>query len=473
MARTGLAAKPQVIKEYTPPYSPHEAQKMFHNDPHRFRVMACGRRFGKTMAGIHELWAVLQEAKEEFPIGWVVSPTYPLSLVDWDTATEMMGPLVLQQNAQDHWFVVSIAHKDRGMHRTAKIEFKTAEREDRGLRGRGLSGLLVDEASMVGRKAWELGLRPALADKLGRAIFISTPRGIGGLFYDLYRLGQGVDPQWKSWRFPSNASPYFPPEEWAYLEANTPHSTWRQEYLAEFVEGEGAVFHGLTNIRELAPKEYDPAVRWVIGVDLAKSVDWTVLYAINDYGEPGEIVRMKNIEWPVQEEAIHRLSGRYGNAVCVVDSSGIGDPIEANLRKRGVPVKGVKTGSTVRKEELIQGLSIAIEQGWIRLPPQVTHRWLWSELESYQQEITEHGNVSYHAPEGMHDDGVIALSLAVHGIGPRLGRSQRQQEQKPEDSSFTTWKDYWAQANPRRKKPNPFVPSMGRIEKALRFKLVG
>lgn len=464
---------PSRVKEWQHPYAPHQAQYEFHTDAHRFRVVAAGRRWGKTLAGIYELWGLLQRAKEGHPIGWVVAPSYPLSIVDWDTASELMGPFILQQNAQDHWMEVSIAHKEYGMQRTAKVEFKTAEREDRGLRGRGLSALLVDEAGMVGQKAWELGLRPALADTLGKAVFISTPRGIGGLFYDLYQLGQGLDPEWRSWRFSSNTNPHFPKEEWERLEEITPMMTWKQEYLAEFVEGEGAVFHGLSQVRELSPKEYDHSVRWVIGADLAKSVDFTVLYIINDYGEPGEVVRFKNIEWPVQEEAIHRLSGRYGNAVVYVDSSGVGDPVEANLRRRGVPVKGVKTGSTTRKEDLIQGLSIAIEQGWIKLPSRAKYPWLWTELESYQQEITEHGNVSYHAPEGMHDDGVIALSLAVHGIGPRLGRSQRTHEVKSEDAGFTTWKDYWDQANPRRRKPSPFVPRMGRMERAMRFKLVG
>ena len=394
----------QQVKAYDHPYKAHEAQKLFHYDPHRFRVLSCGRRWGKSTCGIMELYLDLQRCKEPHPIGWIVAPTYPLSLVDWDTALEMFGPLILQQNAQDHWFEVVISNQTYGLNRTAKIEFKTAEREDKGLRGRGLSSLLVDEASLVGKKAWELGLRPALADKRGKATFISTPRGTGGLFYELFNLGQGNDPEWKSWRFPSNTNPYFPQDEWEKLEKITPVSTWRQEYLAEFVEGEGSVFHGLSNLEEMEPQEYDPTVRWVLGADLAKSVDFTVVYPINDYGEPGQVMRFKDIEWPVQEDAIHRKSTQYGNAVTVVDSSGIGDPIEANLRRKGVPVKGIKTGSTVRKEDLIQGLKIAIEQRWIKLPPKRSHAWLWEELEAYQQTLTDHGNVSYHAPEGMHDD---------------------------------------------------------------------
>lgn len=455
-------------KEYLATFAPHRAQYDFMMDPHRFRVLACGRRFGKTMVGISELLRVLQAAKEPHPIGWVVAPNYPLSIVDWDTAIEMFGPLVLQQNSQDHWMEVYISAD--GKPRTAKIEFKTAEREDKGLRGRGLSGLLMDEASLIGTRAWELGLRPALADKQGRAIVISTPRGTGGLFYDLFQLGQGNHPDWKSWRFPSNANPYFPPEEWAELEKITPSGTWRQEYLAEFVEGEGAVFHGLDHIRELTPLPYDEKVRWVIGADLAKRVDFTVLYTINEYGEPGDIVRLKEIEWTVQEEAIHRLSQRYGNARVYLDSSGVGDPVESNLRKRGVSVEGVKTGSTVQKEELIQALQIAIDQNWISLPSKARYHWLWDELGSYQREVTEHGNTRYHAPEGSHDDGVIALSLAVHGLGPRLGRMQRKEPIYDPNQSFTKWGDYYAATHPRKKKGVYLKSANRRFTQGFRFR---
>ena len=469
------APMPKVIKEYEHPYTPHPAQLEFHTEPARFRVVSAGRRFGKTQGGIFDHWLTLQRAKEPHPIGWIVSPTFPLSMVDWDMATEMLGPFIRQQNAQDHWMEVDISSVEFGMNRTAKIEFKTAEREDRGLRGRGLSALLVDEASLVSRKSWELGLRPALADKQGKAVFISTPRGKGGLFYELFQAGQGVDPKWKSWRFPSNLNPYFPKEEWDELERVTPSGTWRQEYLAEFVEGEGAVFHGLDKVREMNPLPYDPQCRWVIGADLAKSVDFTVLYPLNEYGEPGELIRFKDISWTVQQDAIARLSNRYGNARVVVDSSGIGDPVEDNLRRAGVPVIGMKTGSTVTKEELIEGLSIALQHGWVKLPTRDSYRWLWDELEAYQKEITEHGNVSYHAPEGMHDDGVIGLSLACAGLGARLGRAQRAQPISDDpDRHFTNWKDYRSAVDPRRKRRTPFMPGIGRgYMPSFRFKVLG
>ena len=459
--------KQQVIEH---PYKAHPAQKLYHDDPHRFRVLSCGRRWGKSTCGILELLIDLQEAKEEHPIGWIVAPTYPLSIVDWDTAQELGGGLIIQQNAQDHWMEVVISSLTRP-NRTCKIEFKTAEREDKGLRGRGLSALLVDEASMIGRKAWELGLRPALADKQGKATFISTPRGTGGLFYDLFQQGQGTDPEWKSWRFPSNTNPYFPKEEWDKLEAITPVGTWRQEYLAEFIEGEGAVFRGLDSVREMTPLPYDEKVRWIIGADLARTVDWTVLYVINEYGEPGEIIRFKEIEWPVQEEAIHRLSTRYGNARVVVDSSGVGDPVEANLRKRGVPVLGIKTGSTTQKEELIQGLKIAVEHGWIKLPHQARYSWLWDELRSYQATLTDQQNIRYAAPEGSHDDGVIALSLAVHGLGPRLGRVQRIEPVHDVDASFTRYGDYYKMTHPKNR-PGLYSKRFRRpIKPGFRFKV--
>ena len=320
------------VTHYSPPYKPHPAQEDFHYDPHRFRVLSCGRRWGKTLAGILELWRILQACKEDKPIGWVVAPTYPLSLVDWDTATEIIGPLILNQNSQDHWMEILCNDPDtQRFSRIAKLEFKTAEREDKGLRGRGLSGLLVDEAAWVGYKAWTMGLRPALADKRGKAVFISTPSG-RNLFWELFMKGKetssSYDPEWKSWQFPSISNPYFPKEEWDRLDQITPLDIWKQEYLAEFLEDESAVFHGLSRISGGDLREPLPDLSYSVGADLARKNDFTVIIAIDNTGQVTYAYRSREVDWSLQRQLLRSAWAKYTPSTLWLDSSGPGDVIE-------------------------------------------------------------------------------------------------------------------------------------------------
>ena len=432
------------VKEITPPYKAHSGQRIFHQDPHRFRVLNCGRRWGKTKCGIFELWYILQQAPEKTPIGWVVAPNYPLIVVDWDEAIEIMGQCVVNRNVQEHWLEVLL-----GAGRIAKIEFKSAEKEDQGLRGRGLSGLLVDECAMVSQRAWEYGLRPALADKRGKGIFISTPKG-RNQFYDLYLMGQETsgtyDPDWKSWTFPTNTNPYFPTDEWEKLKLITPEMVWLQEYMADFLMESGEVFHSLAKLSRCFLTEREPTRQYVIAVDLARTIDWTVILVMDDLGRVVYVHRSKELSWSVQGKLIQSVWERYAPARVVLDSSGVGDPIEEAVRKMGVPTEGVKTGSAQMKTELIEGLQVAIEQGYVQIPE--TLQWLWDELRQYSYKKLDSGHVRYEAPSGKHDDGVIALALATHAMRGQLGRTQEVAVAPQPYTTFDEWKEM---TDPKRK----------------------
>jgi hypothetical protein len=429
-------------REFVPPYKAHPGQVTFHQDPHRFRVLNCGRRWGKTKCSIFELWSILQKAPEKFPIGWVVAPNYPLVVIDWDEALEIMGPAVLNRNVQEHWLEVAL-----GNNRKAKVEFKSAEKDDQGLRGRGLSGLLVDEAAMVSQKAWEYGLRPALGDKMGKCIIISTPKG-RNFFYDLYMMGQETsttyDPDWKSWTFPTNSNPYYPVSEWEKNKLVTPEIVWKQEYMADFIQEAGEVFHSLAKLSHCGLSPRQAGRQYVIAVDLARTVDWTVILVMDDLGRVVYANRSKELSWSVQVKLIQSVHEAYKPARIVLDSSGVGDVIEDNVRKAGMPTEGVKTGSVNIKGELIEGLQVAIEQGHISLPSEL--KWLWDELRQYTYKELDSGHIRYEAPSGKHDDGVIALALAVYAFKGQLGK-QRTEQAPP--AEYTTQEEYARLTDPK------------------------
>lgn len=449
---------------WSPDYKPHPAQKIFHDDNHRFRVISAGRRWGKTTASIWEFYRLLVESPEEHPVGWVVAPNYPLSIIDWDAMTDMFGAIIVNQNAQDHWMELYIATKEWGRPRTAKVEFKTAEREDRALRGRGLSALLVDEAAMVGRKAWEQGLKPALLDKRGWGIFISTPNG-RNLFYELFMMGvEGSsthDEEWKSFQFPTDSNPYIPRTDFEKERLTTPSDIFKAEYLAEFLEDESAVFHGLSKIASGQLGEPIEGRRYAIGADLARHNDFTALIAIDDTGQVTHVHRSREMEWPLQRKMIQAKWQKYPGIVWM-DSSGQGDVIEGDVRTLGVAVRGIKTNSAIVKTELIEYLIVAIENGFIRIPSDKENpsiAWLWDELRMFERTKTpSEQSWKYSAPEGKHDDGVIALALAAWGMKGVLGR--KKEESRKEDNPYTTWGQYRNVVKPLKQKPRSFVPGL-------------
>lgn len=139
--------------------------------------------------------------------------------------------------------LVTLKRAERRIETVARgwISINSADSEG-GLRGEGVSLVVVDEAAYIKnlQHIWETELRPALTDRQGRAVFISTPAGYN-YFYDLFRMADS-DPAWQSWQLPSSANPFLNAEELESARKQLPALVYRQEYEAEFVQLEGALF---------------------------------------------------------------------------------------------------------------------------------------------------------------------------------------------------------------------------------------
>jgi hypothetical protein len=119
-------------------------------------------------------------------------------------------------------------------------------------------------------------------------------------------------------------------------------------------------------------------------------------------------------DWRATKEHIAQVTKRRG----LIDSTGVGDPILEDLRHMGAPLEGFKFTSS-SKQQIMEGLATAIQQGLVRFPDGVIVR----ELEVFEYEYTRTG-VRYSAPPGLHDDCVCALALAVHAFG-KMARSYK------------------------------------------------
>jgi predicted phage terminase large subunit-like protein len=206
----------------------HLAQAEIAKSDARFRVVCCGRRFGKTRLAV---LLSLAEMLQGGAVMWI-APSYDKAMIGWrlfeELATQIPGIVIQRGNGRI----------ERG---AGWIAVRSADSEG-GLRGEGLSLVVVDEAAHIRdlERIWQQELRPSLTDRKGRALFISTPHGFN-FFYDLFRMADH-DPDWKSWQFPSSANPFLDPAEIEVARRELPALVFRQEYGAEFVQLSGAMF---------------------------------------------------------------------------------------------------------------------------------------------------------------------------------------------------------------------------------------
>jgi hypothetical protein len=390
-------------------YKPHAGQLQFHFSTARFRVLNCGRRWGKTVAGANEFIRQLWKQGPNI-VGFAVAPTYWHTQRQWsEFFTYCPAEIILEIRRADRHVTLMGGRE---------VWFKSADNPD-SLRSQGIKVLWVDEGAQIAEEAWTLGLRPALMDKKGIAFFTGTPRG-HNWYFGLWTRGQ--DPkqmEYASWSFPSISNPYLDPKEIESFARDMPELAYRQEVLAEFLEDVGSVFRGVDRI---VCGNFEPYISdkvYVIGVDLAKLEDFTALCVLDLEGHLCAFDRFSQIDWVFQRKRIVDLAQRY-QARLLIDSTGVGDPICDELRRENLAVEGYKFTSATKKD-LIENLSIMIENRQLSIPniPQ-----LINELKLYGYKTTASGNVQYGAPEGYHDDTVIALALAAWQL-KRINRTPK------------------------------------------------
>lgn len=210
----------------------HPAQQDIWESDARFKVIAAGRRFGKTLLGSGK--AITTALSKPNAVVWWVSPSHPQSRI----AQRMVANAIPKKHRDVNRTLGEIYLSNGG-----RIAFKSGERWD-NLRGEGLDLVIVDEAAFVDENVWIQALRPALSANNGHAILISTFNG-ENWFYDLYRFA--LDPnntEWEGWRFPTSANPYIPPGEIDEARRSLPKEVFEQEYLASPLAFSGAVFEG-------------------------------------------------------------------------------------------------------------------------------------------------------------------------------------------------------------------------------------
>lgn len=392
-------------------YEPHPGQLRLHRSTARFRIVCCGRRWGKTMSAANEIMRFCWKWPTwngEPTMTWWVAPTYQQTRKAFNVCTTMFEGAIKHKRQ-------AIGQMEITWHNGSVTQFMSAERYE-NLRGEGVAFMVLDEAAFIARGAWQQVLRPMLSDTGGSALMISTPKG-KNWFYALYK--RGLDPLWpdyEAFSFPTVSSPYVPASEVEEARQTLPEDVFAQEYLGEFLDEAAGVFHGIEECVFGDFAEPAPRHRYVIGWDIAKHTDWSVITVIDvdAHREGDDIVphvahweRFNTLNYVAQIDRVAAIAAKYGTYV-LLDSTGLGDPIYDMMCVRGIPCYPY-TFTSRSKQQIIQNLAVGIQARALTYP-QIDE--LLQELGSYQYEMSAAGQVRYSAPEGDHDDCVISLALA-------------------------------------------------------------
>lgn len=373
--------------------------------PARYKWLCMGRRWGKTtVAGAISV----ASANAGVPVAWV-APTYKNTRPLWKFA--LGATWHLKSSGVD----INKAEREITFPNGGWLGLYSADNIS-SLLGNKFKLVIVDEAARIHEDAWTEAIMPTLADLNGEAIMISTPKGRNWFWREWTKAkADGVFSA--AFTAPSSDNPN-PNIKAAALKAKEMVSerSYRQEWLAEFVE-DGSFFPNVEIVCTAQPEEYKPFNTYVIGADWARSSDgdFTVFSVFNATTKAqAYIERMRGQTFEAQFMRLVALRQRYNADTIVAEYNAAGGPIVEQLQSSGLPVIGFTTTAS-SKHKIITALELAMDQKSIRL---LNDETLKGELSAYEKKDRS-GIPSYGAPEGMHDDTVIATALSLHAVDNR------------------------------------------------------
>ena len=373
------------------------------NDAAKVKVLSMGRRWGKTVLGGVLVGLTLQQHGR---VAWV-APTYKNTRPMWRWLQMSLVDDVRYKRVFVHKAERTIETRHGGF-----VGLYSGDNID-SIRGEAFHLVVIDEAAKLVEDAWTDAIMPTLADFDGDAVLISTPRGKNWFFTEWMR-GQQGDRLHRSWMAPTHDNP-LPTIRAAFdkVRSRVPERSFRQEWLAEFVD-DGSLFRNVLPCATAKPADSRRGDKtYIAGLDWALSYDFTVLTIIDASTKEMIFVdRYNGVDYSMQRQRIKAACDRFGVAGLIAEANAMGKPNNDELRKMGLPVRDFVT-THVTKADIIEALAAAFEQGNIRILNDPT---LIAELQAYEVDRLPSGTVRYSAPAGLHDDMVMSLALAWHGV---------------------------------------------------------
>lgn len=388
-------------------FVPHEGQIPIieaYIEGKREILWVSGRRSGKSinLGFICSLECMLPQRKI-----WIVAPDYNLAKKVFAYLVNFIG-----KTFEPNEYKVGTKP---GMHiifsNGTIVECKSGDNPN-SLIGDEVDLLIIDEAAVMASDVYELYLYAATIMRKGTTIFISTPRRKNWFFRKYHDLLN--DPRGFTLKTPSWINPLVTQEEMDIARKKMPENIFKQEMEAEFLDEGAGVFRKYNEaVIDDIYKEPVPGHKYLIGADIARVNDYTVITVV-DRSNHNVVYweRFNKVDWALVGERIANVARKYNNARVTIDSTGLGNPVAENIKRKGVIVEDFKFNNTSKKE-LVEKLSLFFDNEAIFIPRE---KALIEELDVFGCELMENGTVKYGAPNGSHDDCVYSLALAVWGL---------------------------------------------------------
>ena len=328
----------------------HPTQALVASDTHDYRVVNCGRQWGKTTLACYELIACAY-AKGGRELAYFATTYDQARNIAWRILKDASRP-AWSKEPNESRLELFIRTIDKGESRISLRGFENVETA----RGQQFDLLVIDEIAQMRNwdYAWQAILEPTLAFRRGKALFISTPNGFNH-FKIMYDRGQGEDPTWKSWRFKSTDNPFLPPERIERARIDNTPDYFAQEYEADFTKATGLALKMWTREFNLIepfdiPSEWqrgrgfdygssDPTASPRIAVD--NEDNWFVERC---YKQKGQVIR---------DHASSILSQDYGLSFIPIFGDPTGDQWEKEFAQYNLNIKPAN-------KEVGQGM-----RGWV------------------------------------------------------------------------------------------------------------
>jgi len=397
------------------PY-PHRGQIAVRKQARRFNWLAAGRRWRKTTLGMP---IAAEGAAAGQTIIWG-APTFDQVRICWNEMKHGVGTVARFTQQQ------MTAEFPSG----GKVIFRSLDNPDNA-RGHTADGVIMDEAQKCKIAAWYEVLRPMLIDTDGWAWMMGTPFGRNWFWREHILTADRDDSM--AWQIPTVGceivdnrlvrkvhpleNPEIPFAEIEHLFQTLPRRTFRQEVLAEFLEGEGAVFRNIDACCTLEPGR--PADHkgheLVMGVDWGKVDDYTVIsVGCRTCAQEVALDRFHGIDYRLARQRLAALAEKWNVYDILAESNAMGEPIIEEMQYAGLPVRGFATTAT-SKPPLIENLVLALEREEVHFLADPIAK---AELEAYEMKTSSTtGRPTYSAPEGgVHDDTVIGRALMARAL---------------------------------------------------------
>jgi phage FluMu gp28-like protein len=369
------------------------------NRPARYSMIEATTKAGKTVSALAWISEMAMASGKHGRNYWWIAPVY--------AQTKIAFRRLVRGFAKNWpWAVLHVDNQELTVtiFNGSTIWFKSGEKPD-NLYGDDVHAAVIDEASRVREEAFH-AVRSTLTATRGPLRCIGNVKGRKNWFFRMARRAEaGADNMafYKLTAWDAVEAGVLDKAEVEDAKSVLPEAVFNELYLAIPNEDESNPF-GLTHIRKCIVKDFSEERTIAAGVDLARKKNWSVVIGLDRRGAMTGLERFR-MDWDQQEARILALTK---NVDTLIDATGVGDVVYQRMREKHDSLDPFIFTSK-SKQTLMEGLAVAIQQGEVRICGKV----LIDELENFEFQHTARGGVVYSAPEGMDDDCVMALALAV------------------------------------------------------------